>query len=238
MQFLMNKTDPLPYPKDTDADVIAVSQHLTSERMIEGYGIGLFPWNDHDDEPVNWWSPRIRGVFLPDNFHTSRSFARFLRKTTYRITFDSSFQAVVRGCASRDKTWITPNMFKCYGELFDIGVSHSVEVWDAGLLVGGIFGIGIGRIFIGESMFSTATNASKLALKVLLNRLKDSQFLLLDTQMPTPHLHSLGCLSVSRDEYLKLLKMNQLSVCTVPGKWRPGDSRRGWKWLDPSHSSQ
>ena len=196
--------------------------------MLEGYEFGLFPWNDSDSHPVGWWSPQSRSVLLPNHFHTSRSFKKFLRKSPYQTSFDQSFNAVVRGCAERETTWITPNMKRCYTELHTAGYAHSVEVWDAAYLVGGIFGISVGRIFIGESMFSRATNASKVALKTLLDRLHEWEYLLLDAQMPTPHLTSLGSIDISKELYLRILKYSRETARTLEGHWNKRDCPRPW----------
>ena len=228
---LLRESDPLPNPTDRDADLIAISLHLSSVRMLEGYQMGVFPWNDSDRELVKWWSPRVRGVFFPDGFHASRSFKRFIRKTPLTTSFDQSFIAVVNKCSDRNSTWITPNMKTCYSELFDMGYAHSVEVWHAGGLVGGVFGISIGRIFVGESMFGNISNASKLALKVLLQRLNEWKFVLLDAQMPTDHLASLGCQAMSRSEYLRLLAQNAHEITTNPGKWSENHSSCPWKYI-------
>ena len=228
---LLQESDPLPIPSDRDSDLIAISLHLSSSRMLEGYRMGIFPWNDSDMELVKWWSPRVRGVFLPDGFHASRSFNRFLRNTPLTTSFDRAFVSVVNKCSDRFSTWITPNMKSCYSELFEMGYAHSVEVWQAGGLVGGIFGISIGRVFVGESMFGSISNASKFALKMLLQRLNEWQFVVLDAQMPTNHLASLGCKSMSRSEYLSLVDQNARQVTTIPGKWTDMDSCCPWKYL-------
>lgn len=238
---LLHESDPLPIPTERDADLIAISLHLSSARMLEGYRIGLFPWNDSDRELVKWWSPKVRGVFFPDGFHSSRSFQRFVRKTPLTTTFDSAFIAVVNKCSDRFSTWITPNMKSCYSELFEMGYAHSVEVWHAGGLVGGIFGISVGRVFIGESMFGSISNASKFALKVLLQRLNEWQFVVLDAQMPTDHLTSLGCMSMSRNEYLGLVDQNARQVATIPGKWTDIESSCPWEFLsevDPTNCTR
>lgn len=230
VQILLQESDPLPVPKDLDPDLIAISRHLSSRRMLEGYGIGLFPWNNSDAEPVKWWSPRIRGVFYTDGFHASRSFRRFVRSAVLTTSFDRAFVPVVNKCSDRNSTWITPNMKSCYSELFHMGYAHSVEVWQAGELVGGIFGISIGRIFVGESMFGSISNASKLALKTLLNRLHDWQFVVLDAQMPTDHLTSLGCLTMPRKEYLQIVDQNACQISTIVSNWSDVNLQKPWRY--------
>ena len=229
MHLLLNESDRLPHPTISDTDLVAVSTHLSSERMIEGYGKGLFPWNNSDNELIMWWSPQIRGIFGTNDFHTSRSFARFLRQSTLTTSFDRAFSSVVAGCAARSTTWITPNLKACFLDLYQRGYGHSVEVWNQGELVGGIFGVAIGRIFMGESMFSLVPNASKVALKCLLDHLKLWRFQLLDAQLPNPHLDSLGCRSITRAEYLEQLAINQQSTQCVQGRWQVNDVIYPWR---------
>ena len=178
---------------------------------------------------MKWWSPKLRAVFLPDSFHESRSMRRFLRSSPYRATFDQAFLTVVEGCANRNETWITPRMISCYKDLHAQGFAHSVEVWSHGILAGGVFGISIGRIFIAESMYSKMKNASKFALKTLLDRLREWQFLLLDAQIPNPHLTSLGSVNIEREEYLATLKLDQELVCSVKGKWNGENPSLPWR---------
>lgn len=154
-----------------------------------------------DDPEVFWVDPRQRGVFPLDGFRISRSLARRLRRDDYQITIDHAFEAVVDGCADRSETWISTEIRKHYSELFRRGAAHSVEVWQDGQLSGGVYGVVLGAAFFGESMFSRRTNASKVALAYLVDRLNMGGFTLFDTQFLTDHLASLGAVEISRASY-------------------------------------
>ncbi|SIT82586.1 leucyl/phenylalanyl-tRNA--protein transferase [Yoonia rosea] len=179
---------------------------LTADLLLQAYQVGVFPMSEGRDDPeVFWVDPRMRGVFPLDGFRISRSLARRMRQSTYTVTFDSAFADVVRGCADRDETWINATIFELYCELHATGFAHSIEVWDKERLVGGVYGVTIGAAFFGESMFSRATDASKIALAYLVDRLRLSGFQLFDTQFITPHLASLGAVEIPREHYHALL---------------------------------
>ena len=180
---------------------------LTPDLLLHGYRVGVFPMSEtRDSDEVFWVDPRMRGVLPLDGFHISRSLRKRLRGRAYRISFNTAFRDVVRGCAARDETWINDTIFDLYGALFDRGDAASCEVWQDNQLVGGVYGVTIGAAFFGESMFSTATDASKIALAYLVDRLRQDGFVLFDTQFITDHLASLGCVEVPRADYHSLLR--------------------------------
>jgi leucyl/phenylalanyl-tRNA--protein transferase len=179
---------------------------LTADLLLQAYQVGVFPMSEGRDDPeVFWVDPRMRGVFPLDGFNISRSLARTIRRDRFTVTYDKAFAAVVEGCADRDETWINGTIFALYGQLHKGGFAHSIEVWDGPRLVGGVYGVAIGAAFFGESMFSRATDASKVALAYLIDRLRVRGFALFDTQFITPHLESLGAVEISRDHYRAML---------------------------------
>lgn len=188
--------------------LLAAGGDLRPERLIQAYRHGCFPWFQ-DDQPILWWSPDPRTVLLPDELHVSRSLAKVLRQGRYQVSFDQAFAEVIRACAAprsyAAETWITSPMQDAYLELHRSGIAHSVEVWRDGELVGGLYGLAMGQLFFGESMFSRADNASKVGFATLVERLKAWGFVLIDCQMPTEHLLSLGARTISRDEFARYL---------------------------------
>ncbi|MEQ6247697.1 leucyl/phenylalanyl-tRNA--protein transferase [Sulfitobacter sp. HNIBRBA3233] len=175
---------------------------ITPELLLHGYSVGIFPMAEHRDDPeIFWVDPRFRGIIPLDGFHLSRSLRRAMRRSSWQITTDRDFAGVVDGCADRDDTWINAEIRVLYIDLFRAGHAHSLEVWDDGALVGGVYGVVLGSGFFGESMFSRRTNASKIALACLVDRLNRCGFTLFDTQFITPHLASLGGVEISRAEY-------------------------------------
>lgn len=188
--------------------LLAAGGDLRPERLIQAYRHGCFPWFQ-DGQPILWWSPDPRTVLLPDELHVSRSLAKVLRQGRYQVSFDQAFAEVIRACAAprsyAAETWITSPMQDAYLELHRSGIAHSVEVWRDGELVGGLYGLAMGQLFFGESMFSRADNASKVGFATLVERLKVWGFVLIDCQMPTEHLLSLGARTISRDEFARYL---------------------------------
>lgn len=179
---------------------------LTPELLLQAYQAGVFPMSEGRDNPeVFWVDPRLRGVFPLDRFRISRRLARTMRRGHFQVTVDHAFAAVVTGCADREETWINDTIFDLYCTLFAQGYAHSVEVWEDGALVGGVYGVVIGAAFFGESMFSRATDASKVALAYLVDRLRCGGFQLFDTQFITPHLASLGAVEIKRSHYRAIL---------------------------------
>ena len=175
---------------------------LTPELLLHGYSIGIFPMAEHRDDPeIFWVDPRRRGVMPLNGFHISRSLTRAMRRSTFHHTINRDFDGVVAGCADREDTWINAEITALYTALHHAGHAHSLEVWDGTALVGGVYGVTLGRAFFGESMFSRRTNASKMALAALVDRLRHAGFTLFDTQFLTDHLTSLGAQEISRAEY-------------------------------------
>lgn len=181
--------------------LLAAGGDLSADRLVQAYRHGCFPWYQ-DGQPILWWSPDPRTVLFPDELHVSRSLAKLLRQGRYQVSFDSDFAAVIQACAAprdyADGTWITDNMQSAYLELHRRGIAHSVEVRLDGTLVGGLYGLAMGRLFFGESMFSRADNASKVGFVTLVEHLREAGFVLIDCQMPTHHLHSFGARGISR----------------------------------------
>ena len=175
---------------------------LTPQIMLSAYAQGIFPMAESRDAgDLHWVDPRSRGVFPLSDFHISRSLARRIRQGAYRIRTNSDFSGVVRACAERPETWINDQLFGLYDALHQMGHAQSLEVWEGDTLTGGVFGLTLGAAFFGESMFSRRTDASKIALAYLVDRLKVAGFTLFDTQFLTPHLASLGAVEIPRAAY-------------------------------------
>ena len=188
--------------------LIAVGGDLSPERILAAYHRGIFPWFNPDD-PILWWSPDPRTVVFPNQLHISKSLRKTLRKATYRVTFDNCFEKVMRACAAprsyADGTWINEDIIQGYCALHERGYAHSVEVWRDEELVGGLYGMALGRVFFGESMFSRADNASKVGFAYLVRQLCAWNFQLIDCQVGSDHLFSLGAVEIPRDEFQQLL---------------------------------
>lgn len=185
-------------------------QRITPELLLRAYSIGLFPMSDAADDPeIFWVEPEMRGILPLDAFHISKSLAKAVRKKPFDIRFDTAFDAVVEKCAEeaedRPSTWINDTIKELYGALHKLGHAHSVEAWEGDALVGGLYGVSLGSAFFGESMFSRRTNASKICLVHLVERLKMRGFTLLDTQFTTEHLKTFGAIDVPKQDYVKLL---------------------------------
>jgi leucyl/phenylalanyl-tRNA--protein transferase len=207
--------------RDPDG-LLALGGDLSSERLLLAYRSGIFPWFG-PDQPLLWWSPDPRLVLYPDGLRVSRSLARTLRAGPFRVTLDSAFSAVIEQCAVRRKgqagTWITPEMRNAYQRLHRAGHAHSVESWQGDTLVGGLYGVAIGRIFFGESMFTRASDASKVAFVHLVRQLQAWDFALIDCQVQTRHLQSLGAVSIPRAEFVQQLAVH-CARAPVAGPWR------------------
>ncbi|MFO0722237.1 MAG: leucyl/phenylalanyl-tRNA--protein transferase [Myxococcota bacterium] len=199
-----------PAPEKAGSDgLLAVGGDLSAERLLLAYRSGIFPWPIHP-RVLTWFSPDPRAILELDELHISRSLAKRARRPDYEIRFDTAFEEVMKACAERTErrasTWIIPEMLAAYGRLQTLGHAHSVEVWMEGRLVGGLYGVSIGGLFAGESMFSRATDTSKLALIHLVERMKDRKMTLLDVQVPNPHLETLGIRTIPRAAYLRRLE--------------------------------
>ena len=202
--------------------LLASSSSLTSELLLDAYAHGIFPWFDSDDRPVLWWSPDPRAVVSPSDLRISKSLAKRLKAFTYRVTVDRAFADVVAGCAAprakQDGTWITPRMQSAYGRLHALGFAHSVETWRDDELAGGLYGVSLGGMFFGESMFSRRPDASKVALVYLARQLARWRFTLIDCQIMNDHLRSLGAQPMPRQQFLQLVAANA-DVETRRGAW-------------------
>src|SRR5262245_5247876 len=186
------------------AGLVAMGGDLSVPRLLLAYRSGIFPWTAH---PITWWSPDPRAIFELDQFHVPTGLAKLLRKRIFEITIDRSFRQVMEHCAAgrREGTWITPEFIAAYTCLHERGHAHSLECWQKGELVGGIYGVSIGGFFAGESMFHRVSNASKVALYHFAEHLQQRGFGLFDIQMTTPVTARLGAITISREEYLKRL---------------------------------
>ncbi len=202
-----------PHPDNalTDPDgLLAAGGDLSPERIVSAYLQGIFPWYS-DGQPILWWSPDPRAVLFPDKLHVSRSLKKLIRQKKYTTTIDQAFEQVIAHCAqtprnAQDGTWITSEMQQAYSKLHKLGVAHSAECWLDGQLVGGLYGLALGKVFFGESMFSHRSNASKLAFVHLLDELTNSGYALVDCQVTTEHLLSLGAEEIPRSQFLKLVE--------------------------------
>ncbi|MDD4882529.1 MAG: leucyl/phenylalanyl-tRNA--protein transferase [Gallionellaceae bacterium] len=220
----LSRTDPFPALALALADpngLLAAGADLAPERLLAAYRQGIFPWYG-PGEPILWWSPDPRMVLVPGEFKTSRSLAKRLRRPDYQVRVDSAFERVMRLCAEprpgQKGTWIVEPMVRAYCRLHELGHAHSVETWMDGELVGGLYGIAIGRMFYGESMFSRATDGSKIALAHLAGQLARWQFGLIDCQMETAHLASLGARPIARVEFQDRLQV-LVNLPGHPGRW-------------------
>ncbi|MCP3668152.1 MAG: leucyl/phenylalanyl-tRNA--protein transferase [Gammaproteobacteria bacterium] len=214
MLYLLDPDDPnAPFPPLVNAEeepngLLAVGGDLTSERLLNAYRHGVFPWYSKG-QPILWWSPNPRMVLFPNQLHISRTLKKSLSNRNFRITFGRAFDQVITACAApRDYesgTWISSDMHAAYTQLHQLGFAHSVEVWLEDKLVGGLYGIAIGKVFFGESMFSRETDASKVALVHLCNKLEAMGYALIDCQVYSEHLNSLGAELIPRTEFKTLL---------------------------------
>ena len=191
--------------------LLAIGGDLSSDRLLLAYRSGIFPWFE-DDQPILWWSPDPRMVLYPERFKVSKSLRKVLDSNIFKVTFNENFSEVIKQCASVKRkgqrgTWITSEMISAYQELHEKGFAKSVEVWKEGKLVGGLYGIDLPekKVFCGESMYSKESNASKVGFYILIEKLKERHYKLIDCQVYTNHLHSLGAEEIPREEFLKAL---------------------------------
>lgn len=208
---------PLEQALEHPDGLLAIGGDLTPSRIIVAYRQGIFPWYS-DDEPILWWSPSQRMVLFPEELKVSRSLRKTIRQGKFNVTMDRNFREVIQACAGRRRnqhgTWITNEMREAYCQLHDYGFAHSCESWYEGRLVGGLYGIALGKVFFGESMFSQMTDASKVAFAHLVWQLQDWGYELIDCQVQTNHLQSLGAVELPRQQYCALLD----HLCEAPGQ--------------------
>ena len=202
--------------------LLAAGGALTPEWLVEAYARGIFPWFGEEDEHIFWWSPSNRAVLKPGEMKVSRSLGKRIRNSGFEVTLDLNFKAVVEGCQqprdSSSGTWITEEMLHAYSQMHEAGLAHSVEVREGQELVGGLYGISLGKFFFGESMFSRKRDASKIGFYCLSEYLKELDFDLIDCQIQNPHLASLGVREIPRYKFLDLLAQNPLNE-TRQGRW-------------------
>lgn len=203
--------------------LLAAGGDLSPERLLTAYRLGIFPWYEAG-QPILWWCPDPRAVIFPRELHVARRLRRFLAQRPFQASFDRDFAAVVRGCARGEDpgtgTWITPEMMSAYARLHALGHAHSVEIWAGDALVGGLYGVALGRAFFAESMFSRRPNASKAAMVFLMQALRARDFLVMDCQLPSRHLASMGAREIPRREFLALLSQSIGAHAPAGGSWR------------------
>lgn len=210
MYFLSRELYFPPVSYASPEGIVAIGGDLSPERLLLAYRSGIFPWFE-DDEPILWWSPPERMVLLFDELKVSKSMRNILNRGTFRVTFNTAFEQVIDNCRNVKRngqagTWLTENMVSAYCKLHELGYAKSVEVWQDNKLVGGLYGIDLGHIFCGESMFSKVSNASKVAFIALAKKLQQENYRLLDCQVYNEHLESLGAIEIDRDDFMAILK--------------------------------
>ena len=213
-----------PVEQATPEGLLAIGGDLRPERLLEAYRRGIFPWYN-EDQPILWWSPDPRTVLFPERLHVPRSLKRSLRPGIFTITFDTCFEVVVQHCAGprpqypEGGTWITPAMIEAYTALHREGYAHSVETWRDGQLVGGLYGVAVGRAFFAESMFTKVDDASKVALVCLVRRLQAWSFRIVDCQQSSPHVLRLGAEEIPRRSYIEHVA-TAVAATGRPGPWQ------------------
>jgi leucyl/phenylalanyl-tRNA--protein transferase len=209
MYFLSKELFFPPVSEANSDGILAVGGDLSTERLLLAYKCGIFPWFE-GEEPILWWSPNPRMVLFLDELVVSKSMRNILNRNSFKLTFNQNFKEVISNCQriKRDGqrgTWITNEMIEAYCKLNEMGIAKSVEVWQNDTLVGGLYGIDLGTVFCGESMFSKVSNASKVAFIALANQLRESNYKLLDCQVYNEHLDSLGCREIEREDFMQIL---------------------------------
>lgn len=209
MYFLTKELFFPPVEEANSEGVMAIGGDLSSERLLLAYKNGIFPWFN-PGEPILWWAPKSRMVLYFDELVVSKSMRNVLKRNVFKVTFNQDFRAVISICSSINRegqqgTWISQEMIDAYCKLNELGIAKSVEVWQNNELVGGLYGIDLGSVFCGESMFSKVSNASKVAFITLAQNLKNDNYKLIDCQVYNEHLDSLGCREIDRDDFMELL---------------------------------
>ncbi|PWI34910.1 leucyl/phenylalanyl-tRNA--protein transferase [Vibrio albus] len=219
----------LQFPEPSEAledpnGLLAMGGDLSPERLLAAYNNGIFPWFSLGD-PILWWSPSPRAIFIPNQFRPAKSLKKFFRKSGYRVSINRATADVIRLCGELrpdEETWLDESMQRAYTQLATLGFCHSVEVWENEVLIGGLYGIQMGQVFCGESMFSKKTNASKIALWKFCEHFHQHDGKLIDCQILNPHTESLGAIEITRPEYLKLLdhlKTQNVSQACYQPQW-------------------
>lgn len=212
-----------PHPDLADeSGLLAYGGDLSAERLVQAYANGIFPWYSVG-EPILWWSPNPRMVLFPEKLKVSKSLRQSLNNKSYKVKFDSNFEEVIERCSAvprdgQDDTWITEEMKMAYIQLFKHGIAHSVETYLNEELVGGLYGVSVGSAFFGESMFQTKSDASKVALFFLVEKIKEWNFTIIDAQVETDHMRRMGAENISREKFLEILKI-AIKEPTIKGKW-------------------
>ncbi len=216
MYFLTIKLYFPPVEEASYEGILAVGGDLSIERLLLAYKSGIFPWYE-PHEPILWWSPSERMVVYPATFKVSKSMRNILNRGIFTITFNQNFKEVISNCMQITRrgqvgTWISDDIIESYVKLHQLGIAKSIEVWQDGILVGGLYGIDLGHVFCGESMFSKVSNASKVAFITLVNHLKENKYTLLDCQVHNEHLESLGAFEISRESFIKILTAEEIQI--------------------------
>lgn len=218
--FQLSEKLVFPPPELAEEDgLLAAGGDLSEERILLAYSMGIFPWYS-DSSPILWWSPDPRLILMPEELRISRSLRQTIRKGIYTITMDTVFPAVIRNCADRaEGTWLTDEMREAYIRLHNAGYAHSIESWHEGKLAGGLYGVALGKVFFGESMFAKKPDASKVAFVKLVRYLIKKGFEIVDCQVATGHLKSLGAREIPRSEFISTLKQ-ALTIQPKPTTWK------------------
>lgn len=226
--FRLTDEPVFPSPELAEEDgLLAVGGDLSEERLLRAYSMGIFPWYS-EEYPILWWSPDPRLILIPEELKISRSLRKTINKGMFTVTFDTAFAAVIKSCSevhreSDGSTWLTVEMIKAYTRLHHAGFAHSVESWCEGELAGGLYGVALGGIFFGESMFTRRSDASKVAFVQLVRTLMRWKFRLIDCQVTTEHLMSLGAREIPRSEFMALLR-EAVELPTRQGNWTVKDA--------------
>lgn len=226
--FQLHESPAFPHPDAAEKDgLLAVGGDLRPQRLLKAYAWTIFPWYSQET-PVLWWSPNPRLVLFFESLHIPKRLRRELQRGKISVTVDRAFVDVLYGCARTprpegDGTWLTPEMIAAYTRLHDLGYAHSVEAWQGGSVIGGIYGVALGRVFFGESMFYSIANASKIALVALTHVLQQRGFVCLDCQQTTQHMLRFGAREISRHHLLSLVQSSLAETGLVAGSWDSGD---------------
>lgn len=215
MYFLTKELYFPPVEEASYEGILAVGGDLSVERLFLAYRSGIFPWFN-DDEPILWWSPPERMVVVPSIYKTSKSIRNLLNQNKFQVTFNQNFKQVISNCQQtvrkgQDGTWISNDIIESYTKLHEMGIAKSVEIWQNDELVGGLYGIDLGHVFCGESMFSIVPNASKIGFVTLITHLKEKNYKLLDCQIHNDHLEKLGAFEVSREVFMRVLMSEEIN---------------------------